>query len=248
MIACGTSAFIGEVDNTTILKYPLKPGGDRTRLELEHQILTVVGRHPGIVGHKGLTETGLYLERAMNGTIADFLSASDHPEPSLQQRLAWCRELSEAVDHIHSRRVLHCDVQPTNVLLDQELHIKLIDFPGQHLSEDGDVILDGWSGEPCRYRCPREDEFAADFKTDIFALGSTIHFIMTGEEVFADVTYEDPAWQDVVKSRFARGIFPQDSSVCTGVAQECWTQQYNSAREVVQEIREVGHGVLQEIQ
>ncbi|KAK1622330.1 hypothetical protein BDP81DRAFT_507790, partial [Colletotrichum phormii] len=78
--ACRSSAFIGEVDGSTILKYPLKPGGDLTRLELEHKILTIlVGQHPRIIGHKGFKETGLYLERAVNGTIFDCLTASDIP-------------------------------------------------------------------------------------------------------------------------------------------------------------------------
>lgn len=242
VIACGTSAFIGEVDDSTILKYPLEPGGDRTRLEIEHQILSVVGRHPRIVTHKGYTEAGLYLEHVANGTISDFLSGSDHPRPSLQQRLAWCRELSEAVDHIHSRRVLHCDIQPTNVLVDCDLHLKLADFQGQHLSEDGDVILDGWSGEPSRYSCPRDDEFAADFKTDIFALGSTMYFIMTGKEVFSDVISGNPGWDDEIKSRFARDIFPQDSSVCNDILQKCWKQAYGSASEVIEDIRVVENG------
>lgn len=244
VIACGTSAFIGEVDDSTVLKYPVEAGGDRTRLELEHQILTAVGRHPRVVAHKGFTEAGLYLERAANGTIVEFLSASDRPQPSVQQRLAWCRELAEAVAYIHSQRVLHCDIQPTNVLVDREMHIKLADFQGKHLSEEGDVILDGWSGEPCRYCCPREDEFESDFKTDIFALGSTIYFIMHGEEVFPDIISGDPGWDDEVKSRFEKGLFPQDSSACGDITQKCWTQQYESAREVIEDIGAVQGGVM----
>lgn len=246
ILACGTSAFIGEVDDSTVLKYPVEAGGDRTRLELEHKILTEVGRHPRIVGHKGFTEAGLYLERVANGTVLDFLSASDRPRPSLRLRLAWCRELAEAVGHIHSRRVLHCDIQPTNVLVDRELHLKLADFQGRHLSEDGDVILDGWSGEPCRYFCPRDDEFSADFKTDIFALGSTMYFIMAGEEVFPDIISGEDGWDDEVKSRFARGVFPQDSSICTGITQKCWRQQYDSARDVLEDIKAVEDGLMRE--
>ncbi|EFQ32482.1 hypothetical protein CGRA01v4_05914 [Colletotrichum graminicola] len=243
ILACGSSAFIGEVDDSTILKYPLEPGGDLTRLELEHKILTVVGRHPRIIGHKGFTETGLYLERAVNGTIFKDLTASDVPAPSLQQRLAWCRELSEAVEHVHSKRVILCDIQPANVLVDRCAHLKLAGFQGRYLSEDGNIILDGWSGEPCRYFCPRDDEFAANFKTDFFALGSTIYFIMTGQGVFPDIASGEAGWDDEVKSRFARGAFPHDSTACAIITQKCWMQQCNPAGEVLEDIRRAEQGL-----
>jgi serine/threonine protein kinase len=105
------------------------------------------------------------LERAENGTVADYILTSDR-SPLLKQRLTWCREATEAVAWIHARRILHCDIQPTNLLLDKKLHIKLSDFQGKQLSENGEVVLDGWSGEPCRFYCPRDDPFDANVKTD----------------------------------------------------------------------------------
>lgn len=79
----------------------MEPGGDMTRLELEHNILTIVGQRPGIITDKGFTEAGLYLERAANGTILKYLADPNHPSPSLQQRIMWCRQVTEAVQHIH---------------------------------------------------------------------------------------------------------------------------------------------------
>jgi len=237
VLASGTSAFIGEIDDTTVLKYPLAPGGDTSRLEHEYKILDIVGRHPRIIAHKGFTKTGLYLERALNGTIYHYLAESDHPAPSLQQRLTWCREVAEAVEYVHSRNVIHCDIQPTNILVGKDLHLKLADFQGDYLSEDGDVVLAGSSGEPCRYFCPRDDEFKSDVKTDLFALGSTIYFIMTGHEVFPDIINGEDGWTEKVKSRFAKGIFPQDAHWCNAITRKCWKQRYDSASEVLQDIR-----------
>ncbi|KAJ6185451.1 hypothetical protein N7519_006752 [Penicillium mononematosum] len=109
VIASGGSAFVGEVDESTVMKYPLAPGGDMSRLEIEKKLLEIVGPHERIIGLKSFSSDGLYyLERA--------------------QRISWCREAAEAVAWIHSRGVLHCDIQPTNLLLDDELHIKLSDF------------------------------------------------------------------------------------------------------------------------
>ncbi|KAH8729156.1 kinase-like domain-containing protein [Ilyonectria robusta] len=246
VLACGSSAFIGEVDDSTILKYPLEPGGDMIRLELEHKILTIVGQHPRIIAHKGSTDAGLYLERAANGTILEYLTESDHPAPHLQQRVAWCRQLTEAVDHIHAKRVIHCDIQPTNILVDQNLHLKLADFQGHYLSEDSEVILTGWSGEPCRYFCPRDNVFEANIMTDLFALGSTIYFIMTGHEVFRDIIYGEAGWDEAVRSRFSRGVFPEDSHACAAVTQKCWRQQYGSAGEVLEDIRAIEQDLVGE--
>ncbi|TWU77384.1 hypothetical protein ED733_006057 [Metarhizium rileyi] len=239
VLASGTSAFIGEVDSLTILKYPLKQGGDSTRLELEHKILDIVGHHPHVIAQKGFTEAGLYLERATNGTIFQFLTETKRRDISLQQRIAWCREVAEAIEHVHSKRVIHCDIQPTNILLDQNLHIKLADFQGQYLSENGEVILSGWSGEPCRYFCPREDEFEADLYTDLFAFGSTIYFIMTDHEVFSDIVAGQPGWDEKVKLRFQSSIFPNDAHILAAITQKCWTRQYGSATEVLEDIKAI---------
>lgn len=239
ILASGSSAFIGLVDDSTVLKYTLEPGGDRTRLEIEHQILTTVGKHPNIIAQKGLTDQGLYLERAVNGTIYWYLADSGYPAPTVQQRLTWCLELVQAVEHVHSKSVIHCDIQPTNVLLDENLHIKLADFQGISVSKNGTVILTGWSGEPCRYFCPRDDEFSASVTTDLFALGSTLYFIMTGHEVFPDIVGGQEGWDQIVRTRFESGIFPVDESICTAVTRKCWRCTYTSASEVLVDLKTV---------
>jgi serine/threonine protein kinase len=237
VLATGTSAFIGEVDDSTILKYPLEPGGDMSRLQHEHNVLNLIGQHPRIIAQKGFTAAGLYLERAKNETIYKYLTESDH-ETSPQQRIAWCREVTEALNYVHSKNVIHCDIQPTNILVDEDLHIKLADFQGNYVSETGELV-DGWCGEPCRYFCPREDEFEANCKTDLFALGSTIYFIMTSHEVFPDIVSGEIGWQERIKSRFASGIFPKDPHACDFVTEKCWNLQYGSADEALEDIKSI---------
>lgn len=239
VIASGGSAFIGGVDESTVFKYPLAPGGDMSRLEVERKLLSIVNPHPRIIQLKSFSDTGIYLERAVNGTLADYLLESGNPPPSTQQRLSWCREATEAIAHIHSHRVLHCDIQPTNLLLDRDLHLKLSDFQGKLLSEDGEVLLDGWSGEPCRFSCPRDDLFEADIKTDLFALGCTMYFIIMGYAVFPDIIDGEDGWREKVEERFAKQQFPQDSHACSAITLKCWLQQYDSADDIVQEIESI---------
>ena len=239
VIASGTSAFIGEVDESTVLKYPLDPGGDVSRLEVERQLLEIVGPHPRIIGLKRVSDTGLYLERAVNGTLAYYLLESANQPPSTQQQLSWCREAAEAVAQVHSQGVLHCDIQPTNLLLNKEFHLKLSDFQGKLLSKDGEVLLDGGSSEPCRFYLPRGDPFEADIKMDLFALGCTMYFVMMGHSIFPDIIDGEDGWHEKVAGRFAMHQFPQDSHACSAITLKCWLQQYGSARDVVREIETI---------
>jgi len=240
VLASGGSAFIGEVDDSTVLKYPLAPNEETTRLEVERKLLEIIGQHERIIGLKGGSKTGLYLERALNGNLADYILGSKL-SPSLKQRLTWCRETAEAVMWIHTRRILHCDIQPTNLLLDQELHIKLSDFQGKHLSENGEVLLDGWSSEPCRFNFPRDDPFHADIKTDLFALGCTIYFIIMGHAVFPDIIDGEVGWHEKVEQRFTSRQFPQDRHICSAITLKCWQMEYENAGQVVRDIESLSH-------
>ncbi|RMZ71443.1 serine threonine kinase [Pyrenophora seminiperda CCB06] len=235
VLTSGGSAFIGEIDDSTVFKYSLAPGVEVNRLEAERKILEIVGRHERIIALKGFSEEGIYLERAVNGTIADYILDPDR-SPSLRQRLLWCRELAEAIVWIHARRVLHCDIQPTNVLLDEELHIKLSDFQGRHLSENGEILLDGWACESCRFSCPRDDAFDADITTDLFALGCTIYFIMVGHAVFPDIINGEDDWHEKVEHRFVTKQFPQDQHACSTVTLKCWQKEYQNAAEIVRDL------------
>ncbi|PYH39693.1 kinase-like protein [Aspergillus neoniger CBS 115656] len=229
VIASGGSAWIGEVYVTTVLEYPHAPEDtDTSRLETERRLLEIVGPHEHIIKVKRCTDNRwLYLERAINGNLDDYYlrPAHPHPPPSLEQRLTWCQEIAEAVTWVHSRGVIHCDIQPRNILLDEMLRAKLADFQGKHLSEDGTVLLEGWSGEPCRFYCPRRDPFDADVQTDLFALGCTIYFIMMGHDMFPDIADGDNAWFEKVEHRFATQQFPEDKHACSDITRKCWHKE-----------------------
>jgi hypothetical protein len=88
VIASRSNAFIGEVNKFTVIKYPLAPGGNISRLEVERKLLEIVSPHHCIIGLKSFLNTGLYLERAMNGTLAYYLLESGNPPPLTHQRLS----------------------------------------------------------------------------------------------------------------------------------------------------------------
>lgn len=88
------------------------------------------------------------------------------------------------MEYSHEKRVIHCDINLRSLLLVEILDLKLADFQGMHKSCNGSVPLDGLSRECTKSFLPRAQGDYADVKTDLFALGSAIYFIVMGHEVF----------------------------------------------------------------
>jgi serine/threonine protein kinase len=235
IIARGGESWIGEVDETTVLKYPQVQGEITPELRIEAKMLDILGNHPRIVRSKGLTQHGLLLEFATNGNLHDFLTTS--PVTTLEQRAEWCIQATEAVCHIHSKRILHCDIRQDNLLLDTGLNLKLADFQGQHFSTDGEILLDGLSLESTKAYLPRTPADHASIKTDLFALGSAIYFIMMGHEVFP--TLDSFSEEEEITRRFSAGEFPTDQHIFCKITENCWKQGYSSAEQVLIDLNTV---------
>ena len=90
VLALGTSAFIREVDESTVFKYPLTPRGDMACLEVERKLLEIIGPHEQITRLKSFSDSGLYLEHALNRNVANYMLESGKPFPSVKQQLTWC--------------------------------------------------------------------------------------------------------------------------------------------------------------
>lgn len=45
-----------------------------------------------------------------------------------QETYRMIREISSALEYLHSRNVVHCDLNPGNIMVDQNGNVKIIDF------------------------------------------------------------------------------------------------------------------------
>ncbi|KAE8152355.1 kinase-like protein [Aspergillus avenaceus] len=236
IIACGAGCFIGYIDESTVLKYPCVPNHKFLKteesLEVEAQILDTLGKHPRIIGSKGLNEHGLLLHYLPNGSLYDHVNA--HADIPLDQKLRWCRQAAEAVQYIHSKNVLHCDISLRNFLLDDDFNILLADFEGVLKSPDGYTLLDGLARNGVKAYPPSADCGCVNVKTDIFALGSAIYFIMMGHDVFPELN--DVHDEEEIESRFRDGLFPTDTHLYCEISERCWKGYYTSAKEVLSDI------------
>lgn len=100
-------------------------------------------------------------------------------------------EVCAALEYLHGRGLVHCDIKPTNILLDQQQRAFLTDF-GVVASSDN-LAETGPLGGTIAYMAP--EQFAAmsgqdvaappvDPRADIYALGTVMYDILTGELPF----------------------------------------------------------------
>lgn len=239
-LTTGTNSFIGFIDESTVLKYPHIPGDEKALalLSLEARILQAIGPHKHIIGFKGLTRDGLLLELAPFGSISEYLKNNN---PDLQRRLEWVCQVAEALATVHQKHVLHRDISVNNLLLDAELNIKLSDFQGRLLAPNGEVQEEGLSVENTKSFMPRANSNHADWKTEIFALGSAFYYIMEGHEPYPELDSDFD--EEQIAGRFTSGQFSEiDCSSMNHVTHKCWAGKYNSVNEVLQDLEFVRVG------
>ena len=110
-----------------------------------------------------------------------------NPTIGRDQRIKWCQQAVEAVAYIHSRGILHCDLRPGNLLVDEtcegSLELRLCDFGGSVCES---LQLNGKALPSIPFYDPALG-FDASAILDIFSLGSVIYTILTSRWPFRDL-------------------------------------------------------------
>lgn len=147
----------------------------RTYPEDKREIFEILQKHssPYIPFIKDIffnTDTIIIEEYIEAETLDNKLSSSSI---SSKQASKYLFQLLKAVDAIHKLGIIHRDIKPDNILIDNNNNLKLIDYGISRIyrvQETSDTQLLGTPG----YAAPEQFGYTqSDFRTDIYAVGMT---------------------------------------------------------------------------
>ncbi|MEW6355982.1 MAG: serine/threonine-protein kinase [Planctomycetota bacterium] len=109
-----------------------------------------------------------------------------------EQAVRIALDIASALKHAHAKNIIHRDVKPGNIMLDPDGVAKLCDLGMAKLSEgeDGSITRIGTTIGTPYYMSPEQarGETELDGRTDIYSLGTTLFYMLTG-----DVPFKDPS-------------------------------------------------------
>jgi serine/threonine protein kinase len=119
-------------------------------------------------------------------------------------------DIARALEHAHSRRVVHRDIKPDNILLTLSGVAKLADLGLAKRTDETSHLTAARQGFGTPYYMPYEQAMNArsvDGRSDIYALGATLYHLLTGEVPFPGANH-----LEIVEKKHL-GSFPPASSI-----------------------------------
>ena len=212
-------------------------------------------QHPGIaqIYEAGTADTGFGPQPYFAMEFIRGLSLQDYAEAhhlSVRERLEIMEEICEAVHHAHQRGLIHRDLKPGNILVDQSGQPKILDFGvvrvtdrDAHATSQTDV---GQLIGTLAYMSPEQvlaDPLELDTRSDVYALGVILYELLAGKlpynignklhEALQAIREQDPARLSSVNDAYRGDI----ETIVAKALEKDKTRRYGSAAELALDIR-----------
>lgn len=253
------SVYEAEQDHpsrTVALKI-IKPGISSPKLlrrfEQESQALGRL-QHPGIahIYEAGTADMGFgpqpyfAMELIRGRTLTDYATAS---LPKGRARLEIVARIAEAVHHAHQRGLIHRDLKPGNILVDESGQPKILDF-GVARVTDGDTQATsqtdvGQLVGTLAYMSPEQvlgDPLEIDIRSDVYSLGVILYELLAGTlpyatgrlpETIRAIREEEPARLGTLNRSYRGDV----ETIATTALEKDKSRRYGSAGELAADIR-----------
>lgn len=148
-------------------------------------------RHPNLmhiyaVGeHKG--RPYFAMEYIKGSTLSSIIETAGRIAPAQAAHIA--AEVMSALDKVHKARMMHRDVKPGNIMIDEDGRAVLMDFGLARQEQDSALTADHTVLGTPKYMSPEQAQGErVDSRTDIYSLGIVLYEMLTGRAPFTGKT------------------------------------------------------------
>lgn len=208
-------------------------------------------RHPNIVT---IHETGEYQGRPY--FVMDLIGGtplSDRAQEFVNRprdAAALVETIAMAVHHAHQRRVLHNDLKPANILMDEEDRPHVTDFGlARRLGEGAASSATGAVGGTAGYMSPEQiDGREITTASDVYGLGAILYTLLTGRAPFHGATVQETLDKvqhaDPIPPRTINPIVDGDlEAICLRCLKKHRSERYVSASSLAHDLQRYLGGI-----
>jgi WD40 repeat protein len=247
-----------ELPRRTVALKVIKPGFTSPellhRFELETEALGRL-QHPGIaqIYEAGTADTGFGTQPYFAMELIRGISAKAYAQEhhlSTRARLDLIAKIADAVQHAHQRGLIHRDLKPGNILVDETGQPKILDFGvARVMDSDARATLQTDVGQlfgTLAYMSPEQieaDPLKLDARTDVYSLGVILYELLTGRlpydvgrkvhEAAQVIRDEDPAPLSSIDRMYGGDI----ETIAAKALEKEKSRRYGSAAELASDIR-----------
>ncbi|KAM3610081.1 uncharacterized protein V6R79_025031 [Siganus canaliculatus] len=162
-------------------------------------VLRVYGRYRGTPSAVQNRAEGIVMEFMEMGCLGSLMRKLTGPIPG--PLLPWplvfrcAHEVALGMNFLHLKRIAHNDLKLSNVLLNEDLHVKIADF--------GLSSVPKKPGGTCKYMPPEALDPLCDLRSDVYSYGILLWAIFSGKEPYP------AAPSSLVKERVPAGQRPK---------------------------------------
>lgn len=158
----------------------------RQRFRREARMMAFVS-HPNLVTIYDLHDEGsgswMVMEYVEGRNLREVLEAEGPLDP--ETAMGVLSQAGQALSHMHSRRLVHLDVKPQNLIQTPDGTIKLIDFGLAQMAGTPQDMVGGTAFGTVAYLAPEQASGeTVDAATDVYSLGCVVYELLTGRAPF----------------------------------------------------------------
>ncbi len=177
------------------------------------------------------------------GKDLDRMVRDQGPLP-VRPAINYIRQAACGLAHAHHRGLIHRDIKPANLLVDNSGVVKLLDLGLARLSNLDRSLTQEFDEKilgTADYLAPEQaiDSHSVDPRADLYALGCTLYFVLTGQPPFPDGTLAQRLMKHQVEQpkpieEFRKDVPREVLAICRRLMAKKREDRYQTAEEVVQ--------------